>query len=582
MFLLPLVVPLAAAAAPTQATTQPAQATTQPAQATTQPARSTTQPTQPTTPPSDASEPTQPTQTQTAAPSHESMPVNPVTGRPLQIDPQTGALIIPRDPTTGLPIDLVDEAGQPIVLRDQSGQEIPSEQPQVQRADSLLRAEGRGGSFDPIEQVGRGTSQGGKHYHLRVGLVEGYTSNSTETQASATAPIIQHPALFTGLEGSADLFTWSGEDDPQTFRVSGRLQHYIPIDGNPSLDDGTLNGSWGGAFTLDRRTIASMNVVGTLTSSNSALISDGPLFQADPSTFTHVYTLENARLTVSHELSPRWRIVVGGDAWVGTTVSEAPLLLPNGANLYHSGLDYVTSDADISFNHDFGPADIGSIITRYSASFVAFVLNYAAVPPSYRGTAWNQAVSSLATWTHAFDQRLRMLVGAGASVSQAPPLDTNQQPVLSPAVNASLIYSRAYWLTTLGGSYSYGSANPRLGFGPSEGGSLTIQGLPSPRGTWSNLALLATGSVGNATFAQGGGISTQLVTGGASLEARYALNRWLGLAAGYNFVYVNLEGPGSTGPLVRNIVFAGLSGYFANDGTLPTLESFALAISPPG
>ena len=109
-----------------------------------------------------------------------------------------------------------------------------------------------------------------------------------------------------------------------------------------------------------------------------------------------------------------------------------------------------------------------------------------------------------------------------------------------------------------------------------------MQGLPFPQGRWARLSVLANGGVSYSTFAQGGGASTALMQASGSVEGRYGVNRWLGVVGGYNASYVDLEGAGALGVTVRNVVYLGLSGYFANDGSIPTLEQFAVGITPPG
>jgi hypothetical protein len=560
-----VVVPLAAGSASTSATApsnQPTAPSSQPTAPSSQSESSANTPTPPNVSP-------------------DTRPYNPYTGRPLEFDPQTGTLVVPRDPTTGLPLDLVDESGQPIILRDASGQLLEGQEPEVTRADSLLRAEGPGGrAVDPEGGfVGRSKSEGGRRYHLRMGVVEGYTSNALETETAANAPIVEHHALFTGVEGSADMLTWTGDHDPLNFHVAGRFQHYVTLDGTTSIDDGTLNGAAGGVFTLGKRTLASLNLAGTLTSANSALVSDGPLFQVNPANLT--YTLEYLRGTLAHEVAKKWRVIFGADAWMGTTVSAGPAALPAGGVVYHSGFDFISPGVDVAVNHDFGPFDIGSLLVRYTASYSAFVLDYSKNPPTYSGSAWNQNGSVLATLTHSFNERLRAILSGGAALAEAPPLDVDQSPVLAPAGAAVLIYQRPYWLATASGSLSYGSANPRLGYGPSQGGGLVLSGLPSPHGRWANLAVSVSGSLSNSSYAAGAGVNVDLVYAGLVAEGRYALNRWLGLAAGYNFTYIDFQTAGASTPFKRQVGFVGLSGYWANDGTLPTLESFGLAVTPP-
>jgi hypothetical protein len=67
-----------------------------------------------------------------------------------------------------------------------------------------------------------------------------------------------------------------------------------------------------------------------------------------------------------------------------------------------------------------------------------------------------------------------------------------------------------------------------------------------------------------------------------SAELRYGVNRWLGVIAGYDGRYAVFEGADAYPSLTRHIVYLGLSGYFASDRTLPTLDTFVSPIKPPG
>ena len=165
-------------------------------------------------------------------------------------------------------------------------------------------------------------------------------------------------------------------------------------------------------------------------------------------------------------------------------------------------------------------------------------------------------------------------------MAEAPPADPNGAPIISPTGELLISYSRDYWLAQIDATYSYGSTSPTLGFGPGEGVAVNIRGIPYPHKAWNNLAVLISGLADHGQFLQPGGTQSTLVFAAANVEARYSLNTWLGLVAGYNFHYASFGGVGADPPLTRNTVFAGVSGYFSNDKSLPTVETFSSPVAP--
>ena len=282
---------------------------------------------------------------------------------------------------------------------------------------------------------------------------------------------------------------------------------------------------------------------GTLTSTNSALLSDGALFQIDPSSLTRVYSLESLRVVVRHELSPRWRAIVGVESWVSATLQQAPIVLSPTNQITHTGLDYVDPAVDVTLSHDLDPYNVGSLYARYQYSYVPYFLDYARVPPAYDGSSTVQIGSVEARWTHAFSEYFRSLLMAGLAVSQAPQFNADQSPVLSPLASAMVTYSRRSWYaaanppTTL-----HGSTMPTFGFGPAVGGGFTLQGIPVPHGSWNALSVVANGTASRAQFLQGPGETTTLSFVAAGADVRYSLTNWLGLDAGYSFRYSTFEG----------------------------------------
>ena len=512
---------------------------------------------------------------------------------PVAVTETASASVTPRDPTTGEVIPQVDSTGQPIVPRDETGQPLletdvegqiivrPKGSEPPPRADSLLRSVGPGGVLGGDEEVLGATRYGGTGYRAQFAAVEGYNSNVIQTQDVAGGPATPHGSPFTGVDATAELYTWTSPTDTQVFRLQVRGQHYTPLNGYSVPDDGSANGAWNGSLTLSPRTSVSMLALATVTSVNSAEISDGPLFQVQPGGLERVYSLETARVALAHELTPRWRSVLGADVTASTTIRDAPTTTVGGQPFQHRGLDYVTPGVDASLFHDLTPADIVQLRVRYAPTYVAFLINSAATPPVYNGHATVEAGQTDVTWTHGYTEALRSTLRVGTYVSQAPPLDPDRRPILSPLAAAELIYLKRYWLATANVNYAYGSANPRLGFGPTAGAGFTVEGIPFPHGEGRNFSTILTGLGSRSVFQQAGALS-RLSFAAASAEFRYSVNTWLGVLGGYDIRYVVFEGQGAFPSLLRHVVFLGLSGFFTTEKTLPTIQTFVSPVKPPG
>jgi hypothetical protein len=502
---------------------------------------------------------------------------------PAQTDPSAST---PRDPTTGQPIPLVDETGQPIVPKDDTGQTIvpkdetgqilplPPGTPVPLTPDTLLPTKALGNDLDPATTALR-LRGAGTAYRLHVELIEGYNSNVVQT----IGPTTPHPALFTGLDVGVDLLT-ATSTDLQVFRLVARGQYYASLDGYPEPYDGTVAGSFTRTITLSPRTFLSTVVLGTITSSNSALIADGPVLVPNPSSLTTVYAIGSARLGFSHELGPRWRLLGGLDTTFEEILSGPAYQTSGGATVSPDGLDDINPGIDATLAHDIDPYNTGMLMLRYQLVYVPTVVDYATNPPTASGASVDHSVLATLGWNHAFTEHLRSTISAGATLTSAPPLDPDRNFVLSPTATLVVTYLRSYWNAILSASYAYGSLDPRLGFGPGEAAGFTLQGIPYPHGSWNRLAVLVNGVADHAEYVQEVGDVAKLTYTGATAELRYGVNDWLGLVLGYDLLYTRFDGTGAYPPLLRNIAFLGVSGYFANDRSLPLLTTFVSPVAP--
>jgi hypothetical protein len=153
--------------------------------------------------------------------------------------------------------------------------------------------------------------------------------------------------------------------------------------------------------------------------------------------------------------------------------------------------------------------------------------------------------------------------------------------VLSPAFLQELGYSREFWQFVATAGYSYGSANPRLGAGPSLNGAVLLIGTPYRRGGWRDFSVMLNAQASRSTLLTGVGAQTTLSLVAGSAELRYALNPTWGLLAGYDVRYATFEDSSQVIPsFLRHMVYLGISGYWSTDKTVPVLTQFAAPTVP--
>ncbi len=419
---------------------------------------------------------------------------------------------------------------------------------------------------------------GGLDYGVQVAIVQGYNDNVVQTQAVLDGPIVRHPSPFTGVDAELTLRTWTSPFDPHEFRLQLRGQHYEPLDGFSEPDDGAVVASYTGQITLGKRDILVNRFITTAATLNSSRLSDGPLFLVEPSTLQRTFTLTNARTQLTHELGPRWRYLHGVDLAVGTTIHDAPVDTGT-QQIFHHGIDFVQPGTDGQIIYDLTDSDIVSFRLRYEQNRNYFLLDFTRQPPQFLGVATTHVGESTVSLTHSFSDSLRWLSNVGFAIATAPPLDPDTRPIGSPVAATELLLTKQYWLFNVNASYTYGSASPRLGFGPSAQASTNLSGYPFPHTPgFRNLAVLLSGTANRSAFRTTEALS-RISYAVVSLEGRYALNHWLGVLAGYNYRYVLFEGAQAQPNLYRHVFFLGLSGYWNTDRTLPVLTTFVAPLS---
>jgi hypothetical protein len=415
----------------------------------------------------------------------------------------------------------------------------------------------------------------GTDWLAQIALTQGYNDNVVQTQDAVNGPVTKHPAPFTGADMTLTLRTWSSSTDLHELRLNVRGAHYEPLEKFSEPDDGAVIGSYQSAIALGKRDTLQLRAISTLATLNASRLSDGPLFLVEPGSLQRTYTLSNARASLVHEISERWRYAVTAEFEFSTTIDDQPIDLGTGQAIKHHGLDYYQPTAEFQLGHDLGKSDILTFVGRYSVNENVFLIDFNQVPPRAAGTGTTHIADLAATLTHSFTDRLELLTTGGAVASSAPPLDPDNSVILSPLWIEQLLYLTEYWIFDASASYTYGSASPRLGFGPAATAAMSLSGVPFPRTpTGRKFAILANATASRAAFRATTDAVSRISYYIASVDLRFSLTNWLGLLAGYNVRYATYEGANSFPALLRNVAYVGVGGYFATDRSLPTISTF--------
>jgi hypothetical protein len=418
-------------------------------------------------------------------------------------------------------------------------------------------------------------------YAARASVVQGYNSNTYQAQDDARVPAIRrHPSPFTGVDGMLQMRITNGFGDLHDFRIEARVQHYEPLTAQYQSDDGTINGAWSSRFTLGHRSFLTLNSAATFTTINGTHLSDGTIFQFDPTVARRTYWLDSSEAALTYELSPTWRVRTAVGMIISGTVSEPATLLPNGTSTFHRGLDFAQPYAEASLFKDFSERTTGDFTALYQYSYNLFVLDLTQTPPRNIGPDKLQFLTATFGHTYRFSPELINSFRAGGQVASAPPRDPDQRPVLGPTFGEELSYQREFWQYLLTAGYSYGSLNPRLGAGPTASAAALIIGTPYRRGKWRDFSVMLNAQAGHSILLTGVGQNTVLDFAAGSAEIRYGFNATWGLLAGYDVRYATFQSTQFVPPFLRHLVFIGLSGYWSTDRTIPVLTQFAAPITP--
>jgi hypothetical protein len=418
-------------------------------------------------------------------------------------------------------------------------------------------------------------------YAARVSIVEGYNTNTYQTlDASADGKYLtahRNPSPLTEVDGQLEARVHTSPDDLHIFRLGGRVVHYEPLQSEYQTDDASAVATYAGRYTLTPRTIVAVLADGAILTQNAAHLSDTTFFEFDPTTVRRTFWVSAADVTVTQELSHTWRLRQGVGVIVSGTVSQPPeLVAATGLLVEHRGLDFVQPLVSTDFIHDVSERTMIDLSLLLTYAYNVYVLDLTQNPPRNIGPDTFASARLMFGHTYRFSAEVSNYLAAGGVLAQAPPRDPDQRPILTPTVLDIFSITKEFWGFLATGGVTYGSVNPRLGAGPTANAALILTGTPYRRGKWRNFSIMSNAQASYSSLATGVTETTKLSLVAADLEARYALNPWLGLHGGYRVRYATIDTPVQPSPpFLQQIVFFGLSAYWSTDKSQPPLMQFA-------
>lgn len=415
----------------------------------------------------------------------------------------------------------------------------------------------------------------GWNWALRLDLVEGFNDNTYQTRDSLRSPIVhRHPALVTGEEGYFQLQYANSVGDGHTLRIGGRTQQYIPLDNADQPADGAVTGAWTSRHTFNAETTGTFSAVGALMTLNALHLSDGVMFAFDPTATRRTFWATTFDVGVHRSFGARWRYHQGvGASYLGT-ISEPPQLLPDGRRILHHGVDSAVYYTEGQLAHDFNVFNRGGILWRYQHTEALYVIDASRDPPANIGPQRYDNVALLGDWGHTWTTEWSSETRVGVTYASPPPTEVDQRWLAEPTAGQEVSYHSEYLAFTAGATYVYGPVNPRLGSGPTYAAQALLAGVPSIKGRWRHLSLVATTNAIYTKVTTGRSESASVTAVGGGFQTRYALGDVWGIIGGYDARYVRFgmsEQAQALPPFYRHLVYVGVSAYFTTDRNIPAI-----------
>lgn len=369
--------------------------------------------------------------------------------------------------------------------------------------------------------------------------------------------------------------------DITDIRLEARGQHYEPVPADPNQsDDGSLNALFTSKMTLNRRTTLNVSASASMSTINGSHLSDGTVFQFNPTEARLTYWLAQPQISLTYELSSTWRYRQAVGAFLTGTVDQPATQLPNGTLTKHRGLDTAQPFVESDVYKDFSDRATGDIDVLFIYSDEVYLLNLSQNPPRNVGPQQQLFLTPTAGLTYRWKPDFLTTTRLGGVVASAPPLDVDQRPILAPLIYQDVHYSGEFWQFFASAQYTYGPVTPRLGSGPSAGASAYLVGTPIRQGHWRDFSVMFNALASHSSLVLSTTNSLVMDIAAASGEIRYAINPTWGLLGGYDFRYATFSGQTPTPPFLRHMVFFGVSGFWTTDKTIPILTQFAAPVHP--
>jgi hypothetical protein len=397
----------------------------------------------------------------------------------------------------------------------------------------------------------------------RATLVEGYNDNVVQVQPAPGAPVERRGSPFTGAElmlRRAD----RGATSERTLTLDLRGEHYTPLGAPVGGDDGSASLGWRSTTQAGKSTQLSFGQTFMLADQNSTRLSDSPLLGLDPAIGRRLFLLSATDASLMEELDDRHH--------VRTTLGvDAMDVLHDESVLASTGIDYVSPRVEEGYGMVLGPHDGLETVAMLRYFYVPHALVDISTGERAPRSSWQ--AQPIAIWSHQISPSWSSTVMGGASASTSPTADG--RVLVSPTAGLMTIYAQQDALFLASYSFGYTTVSPLLGPGYSHSAGAQYVGTLVRDGQRQQLALQLDASGGLSTVPISEGAAFALTTGAVGVSLRCALSSWLGLLFGYEGRYARIAQTGAvtaTTTVIRDIVFAGLSGTFATNPDEGLLE----------
>lgn len=469
--------------------------------------------------------------------------------------------------------------------RDRMELELRSRALRIERERQSLARPGIGGSLAGFGLPLRGAENpdgsavryGGFEYALIATALVGYNDNVVQTLEDPVDRLVRRRGSpFIGVDVMG-IVQHLGKRTDHDFRLQLRGQHYVPISkGYNFTDDGTINAGWSMRHEAAKQTTLGVFLVSTLSTLNSSRQSDGAVFRIDPYSAQRTFTLTTGRIAIEQELGERWRYIHGVNLAVSTVLDDAPILLQSGARIAPRGIDFVQPSTDATLFHDLSYEDILFATLRYEYLYSRIAYDLSSNPPRNAGPITTHLSEARVGWTHLFSPSFSATSTVGTQLATPFSADPDQRVILSPIVQETLAYVKPAFYAGVQASYSYGSVNPRIGFGTTLDASATAVWTPFERvRVLRDFSLLANALLSRAALRATAAESQTLNVYAGSFEARWAVSHNVALMGGANYRYAGIAGSDTIPPLWRTMVFVGLTYFWNTQRVMPPLTNFA-------